>query len=96
VGQAPALLVLEGDGAHRTEGDDVLLAQLTGRERNLLPMLGRGMTNAEIASACGISDHTVKRHVANILSKLDLANRAAVAAFAARQQPEAFPADLHR
>jgi DNA-binding NarL/FixJ family response regulator len=40
------------------------------------------MTNAEIAASLELSEHTVKRHVANILTKLDLANRSAAAAFA--------------
>ncbi|HKM65297.1 MAG TPA: alpha/beta fold hydrolase [Acidisphaera sp.] len=85
---APALLTLEGDGARRPAGDDAMLAALTARERDVLTLLARGLTNAEIASERGISEHTVKRHVANILCKLDLANRAAAAAFAARQHPE--------
>ena len=61
---------------------------LTARERDILAILAQGLTNAEIAAQRGISEHTVKRHVANILDKLDLANRSAAAAFAARQSRE--------
>jgi len=58
--------------------------QLSPREREILAVVGRGMTNAEIAAALALSEHTVKRHVANILTKLDLANRSAAAAYAAQ------------
>ncbi len=44
-----------------------------------------GLSNAAIAKRLSISEHTVKRHVANILLKLDLPNRAAAAAIAGRQ-----------
>ncbi len=88
----PALLTLDGDGSRRPASDASALAMLTARERDILSILARGLTNAEIATERGISEHTVKRHVANILDKLDLANRAAAAAFAARQQPETAPA----
>jgi DNA-binding NarL/FixJ family response regulator len=56
--------------------------QLSRREREILAVVARGMTNAEIAASLELSEHTVKRHVANILTKLDLANRSAAAAFA--------------
>jgi pimeloyl-ACP methyl ester carboxylesterase/DNA-binding CsgD family transcriptional regulator len=84
---APRLLALEDDGARRPEAGAAMLAQLTARERDILTVLTRGLTNAEIAAQCRISEHTVKRHVANLLDKLDLPNRAAAAAFAARHPP---------
>ena len=62
------------------------LSHLSTREREILGGVARGLTNAEIAAEFDLSEHTVKRHVANILAKLDLANRSAAAAFAARQR----------
>jgi class 3 adenylate cyclase len=59
------------------------LARLSQREREILGLVARGLTNPDIAKALDLSDHTVKRHVANILVKLDLPGRAAAAAFAA-------------
>jgi pimeloyl-ACP methyl ester carboxylesterase/DNA-binding CsgD family transcriptional regulator len=87
----PALLTLEGETAPRPAQGAPALAALTTRERDILTTLARGLTNAEIAGEHGISEHTVKRHVANILCKLDLSNRAAAAAFLARQHPETVP-----
>jgi len=58
---------------------------LTARERQVLALVAEGLSNAAIAARLKLSDHTVKRHVANILLKLDLPTRTAAAAFAARQ-----------
>lgn len=48
---------------------------LTKREGQILQMLMRSLSNKEIGGALGISERTVKYHVSNILSKLQLADR---------------------
>jgi DNA-binding CsgD family transcriptional regulator len=61
-------------------------AQLSPREREVLGLVAQGRTNGEIADALVLSEHTVHRHVANILAKLGASSRAAAVAAAAEQQ----------
>jgi len=60
------------------------VAGLSGREAEVLHLIAEGKSNASIAERLFLSEHTVKRHVANILTKLKLPSRAAAAAHAAR------------
>jgi LuxR family transcriptional regulator, maltose regulon positive regulatory protein len=56
---------------------------LSAREREVLRLVAQGRTNAEIAAALVLSEHTVHRHVANILARLGSPSRAAAVARAA-------------
>ena len=58
---------------------------LTRREVEVLGMLAEGLANKNIAARLGISEHTVKTHVASILTKLDAFSRAEAVAIGARQ-----------
>ena len=53
---------------------------LTGREREILSLLAEGLSNKRIARQLELSPYTVKRHVANVLGKLDVASRGQAAA----------------
>lgn len=58
------------------------LTELTPREIDVLAELGKGLSNIQIGKTLFISEHTVKKHVSNILSKLDLTHRTQAALFA--------------
>lgn len=64
-----------------------VLQELSEREREVLAMLAAGDSNKLIARALDLSPHTVKRHVANILAKLDCASRGQAAALWLRVVP---------
>jgi LuxR family maltose regulon positive regulatory protein len=58
--------------------------ELTPREREVLRLLADGLTNRQIAERLVVSEHTVHRHVTNLLRKLDVPTRTAAAALAVR------------
>jgi ATP/maltotriose-dependent transcriptional regulator MalT len=59
-------------------------AGLTPREVDVLRLISSGLSNQAIADRLHISEHTVHRHVANTLSKLDVSSRSAAVAHAAK------------
>ena len=74
----------------RLDADSVSLAPaaasgLSRREIEVLTFIAAGQTNKAIAAALVISEHTVARHVQNMLQKLGFASRTSLAAFAVEQ-----------
>ena len=68
----------------RGAGDGPGLPGVTRREREVLALLAEGLTNRQIAERLVVSEHTVHRHVTNILRKLEVHSRTAAAAWALR------------
>jgi DNA-binding NarL/FixJ family response regulator len=75
---APSAASGAGPGA-RAQAD---LDALTGREREVLALIGRGKTNGEIAAELFVSEGTVKTHINHVFTKLRLRDRAAAVVFA--------------
>jgi DNA-binding NarL/FixJ family response regulator len=76
---ARALRVLESAGGSGSG------SPLSRRELEVLRLVARGRTNRQIAERLTVSEHTVHRHVSNVLRKLDSSSRAAAVARAARE-----------
>jgi DNA-binding NarL/FixJ family response regulator len=66
--------------------EDRSYQQLTQREREVLEALGEGLCNKEIAGKLYISEYTVKKHVSQIFSKLELTDRTQAALYARDRQ----------
>ena len=80
------LMALEPDPqSRRRDASEVVEEPLTPREVQVLELLAEGLANKAIADRLGISDQTVKFHVAAILGKLGVANRTEAVRAAARR-----------
>lgn len=69
-------------GPGQTQASRAALEQLTEREIDVLKLLARGLSNAQIADELVIGEATVKTHVARVLGKLELQNRVQAAILA--------------
>jgi DNA-binding NarL/FixJ family response regulator len=81
---------IEADGIliappHGRNEESRLVEPLTGRETEVLELLAEGLSNKGIAARLGISDQTVKFHVASIGGKLGAANRTDAVRLAVRR-----------
>jgi ATP/maltotriose-dependent transcriptional regulator MalT len=78
-------LAADARKAPRSAGPHRRPSGLSARELEVLQLVAEGLSNQQIAKRLVVSEFTVKRHVANILTKLDLPTRAAAAASAVRE-----------
>ena len=75
---------LEQPTAPHDDAAPAAQTDLTKRELEVLGLVARGMSNQQIAESLTISEHTVHRHVSNVLGKLGVSSRAAAVAQAGR------------
>jgi DNA-binding NarL/FixJ family response regulator len=76
------VLTIYRSAVPRAAAGDVALDTLSGREREVLALIGQGKTNAEIAAELFVGEGTVKTHVNHVFTKLQLRDRAAAIVFA--------------
>ncbi|MBW4720386.1 response regulator [Saccharothrix obliqua] len=77
-------LVRQAARAREEPDEGVRVADLTGRERDVLALLSAGLSNAEIGARLNLGVTTVKTHVANLMTKTDRVNRVQLAVLAVR------------
>lgn len=61
--------------------------RMTRREREVIDLIGEGLSNKELAQRLNIATHTVKSHVRNVMEKLALHTRLQIAAYSHREGP---------
>jgi len=72
-------------GKYVQESQEPVAEELTGRELEVLRLIGQGLSNRQIAKKLVISEKTVKAHVGNILNKLHLTDRTQAAIYALKK-----------
>jgi DNA-binding NarL/FixJ family response regulator len=70
--------------AEQARANEARVAPLSPRELQILTLVARGQTYAQVAATIGIAERTVKYHMAEILNRLHMQNRAQVIAYAAQ------------
>jgi DNA-binding NarL/FixJ family response regulator len=70
-----------GTRGHAQVLEDV---RMTRREREVIELIGEGLSNKEIAQRLNVAAHTVKSHVRNVMEKLALHTRLQIAAYVRR------------
>ena len=84
---------MRAGASQRASGQDGAAAvdRLTGRERDVMACLARGLSNQAIATELGMAERTARTHVSNILAKLGLTSRTQAALFAVEHGLERGP-----
>jgi DNA-binding NarL/FixJ family response regulator len=76
---------IASDGSGRPSAQAIDAVRMTRREREVIELIGEGLSNKEIASRLNIATHTVKSHVRNVMEKLALHTRLQIAAYSHRE-----------
>ncbi|WP_059006460.1 response regulator [Streptomyces specialis] len=78
---------LRGDDTRPAEPQDAALAALSPREREILILIGEGLTNRQIGQRLFLSEKTVKNHISRLLAKLGVERRVQAAVLASKVTP---------
>jgi DNA-binding NarL/FixJ family response regulator len=84
----PAVTMQVLDRLRNGPTESAELAPLTDREREVLELIGEGLTNRQIGERMFLAEKTVKNYVSGMLSKLGLERRTQAAVFAAKHLPK--------
>jgi DNA-binding NarL/FixJ family response regulator len=79
---------LRGDDAPQEQPQDAVMASLTPREREILGLIGEGLTNRQIGQRLYLSEKTVKNHISRLLAKLGVERRIQAAVLATQAAPQ--------
>jgi DNA-binding NarL/FixJ family response regulator len=79
---------LRGDDAPQEQPQDAVMASLTPREREILGLIGEGLTNRQIGQRLYLSEKTVKNHISRLLAKLGVERRIQAAVLATQAGPQ--------
>jgi DNA-binding NarL/FixJ family response regulator len=83
----PTPIVFNGFSGEQGKRQDVSrISSLTRREREIIRLIGKGLKNKDIAGQLGISEITVRHHLSNIFSKLEVLDRQKLLIFAHRNR----------
>jgi two-component system NarL family response regulator len=75
---------LAGEEAQSVQNDAGAIPELSSRQKQILTLIAQGQTYLQVAETIGLTERTVKYHMAEILKRLHLRNRAQVIAYAVR------------
>ena len=75
------------EAVEREPARAVEAVRMTRREREVIDLIGEGLSNKELAQRLNIATHTVKSHVRNVMEKLALHTRLQIAAYSHREAP---------
>jgi DNA-binding NarL/FixJ family response regulator len=88
---ASLLAELSQAGLKKEDGEAPKIASLSGRERDVITLIGEGLNNKRIAERLYISETTVRHHLTSIFSKLGVSDRLELLVYAYRNKLAGLP-----
>jgi len=76
------------EGFHASASGDAPMRRLTQKERQVLDLVGEGLTNRQIAERLGLAEKTIKNHISHLLQKLEMEHRTQAALYVSRRHDD--------